>query len=140
MNVNEWVKRCHEIAVAHGWWDEEESIGQIIALMHAELSEALEQARDGRPGVYHPCNAGGICVEDVEDMRISCASRVYKAADPEAQCTAKSPKPEGIYVELVDCVIRIFDYLGREGADVEAILAEKCAYNETRPYRHGKKF
>lgn len=43
-------------------------------------------------------------------------------------------------MEPVDCVIRIFDYLGEEGADVEAILAEKCAYNETRPYRHGKKF
>lgn len=43
-------------------------------------------------------------------------------------------------LELVDCVIRIFEYLGHEGADVEAIMAEKCAYNETRPYRHGKKF
>lgn len=29
---------------------------------------------------------------------------------------------------------------GDEGADVEAIMAEKCTYNETRPYRHGKKF
>ena len=43
-------------------------------------------------------------------------------------------------MELVDCVICIFDYLGKEDADAEAILAEKCAYNETRPYRHGKKF
>lgn len=142
MNVNEWVKRCHEIAVAHGWWDEEESIGQKIALMHAELSEALEQARDGRPGVYYPCNAGGLCTEDENRPgdHISCRSRVYNPDDPEGHCMARSKKPEGIYVELVDCVIRIFDYLGDEGADVEAILAEKCAYNETRPYRHGKKF
>mgnify|MGYP006993852983 CR=1 FL=1 len=28
MTINGWVKKCHEIAVAHSWWDEEESIGQ----------------------------------------------------------------------------------------------------------------
>ena len=36
MNLNEWVERCHEIAVAHGWQDEEKSLGKCIALMHAE--------------------------------------------------------------------------------------------------------
>lgn len=36
MTINEWAQKCHKIAVAHGWWDEEESIGQQIALMHAE--------------------------------------------------------------------------------------------------------
>lgn len=122
MNLNEWVKRCHEIAVAHGWWDEEKSVGEIIALMHSELSEALEEARDGRPGEYV------LAVENDE---------LYLEKDREKFA---GRKPEGVYVELVDCVIRIFDYLGHEGADVEAILAEKCAYNETRPYRHGKKF
>lgn len=131
MNLNEWVKRCHEIAVAHGWWDEEESIGQKIALMHAELSEALEQARDGRPGVWHECvKSGMMCC----DTNCDCWRDGACATD------SQRTKPEGIYVELVDCVIRIFDYLGDEGADVEAIIAEKCAYNETRPYRHGKKF
>ena len=32
-------------AVNHGWWEEERSIGEIIALIHSELSEALEYAR-----------------------------------------------------------------------------------------------
>ena len=36
MNLNKWVKRCHEIAVAHGWRDEEKSLGECIALMHSE--------------------------------------------------------------------------------------------------------
>lgn len=36
MNLNEWVKRCHEIAVAHGWWDEKKNLGECIALMHLE--------------------------------------------------------------------------------------------------------
>ena len=131
MTINDWVEKCHKIAREHGWWDEDESIGQKIALMHAELSEALEQARDGRPGVWYECAKSGLaCCEPNCD----CSRGGTCATDD------KKAKPEGIYVELVDCVIRIFDYLGHEGADVEAIMAEKCAYNETRPYRHGKKF
>ena len=42
-------------------------------------------------------------------------------------------------MELCDCIIRILDYLGKEGIDVEAVLEEKHAYNKTRPYRHGGK-
>ena len=122
MTINDWVKRCHEIAVAHGWWDEEKSLGECIALMHSELSEALEEARAGRPGEY-------VLTAENDEL--------YLEKDREKFA---GRQPEGIYVELVDCVIRIFDYLGHEGADVEAIMTEKCAYNETRPYRHGKKF
>lgn len=125
MTINDWVKKCHKIAREHGWWDEDESIGQKISLMHAELSEALEEARAGRPGVWRECVKSGL----------TCCSLNGACA-----VSDKKAKPEGVYVELVDCVIRIFDYLGHEGADVEAIMAEKCAYNETRPYRHGKKF
>ena len=122
MTINDWVQKCHEIAIEHGWWDEEKSLGECIALMHSELSEALEEARDGRPGEY-------VLTAENDEL--------YLEKDREKFA---GRKPEGVYVELVDCVIRIFDYLGHEGADVEAIMAEKCAYNETRPYRHGKKF
>ncbi len=48
-------------------------------------------------------------------------------------------KPEGEAVELVDCLIRIFDYFGYRGWDIEKIIESKQAYNETRPYRHGGK-
>lgn len=40
---------CHEIACSKGWWDESRSDGELIALMHSELSEALEAARHGDP-------------------------------------------------------------------------------------------
>lgn len=49
-------------------------------------------------------------------------------------------KPEGIAVELVDCVIRILDYLAHENVDVDSIMRLKMDYNKTRPYMHGKKF
>lgn len=48
-------------------------------------------------------------------------------------------KPEGKAVEMLDCVIRIFDYLAEVGVDIDGTIREKMRYNETRPYRHGGK-
>lgn len=42
-----FAKNVHENAVNHGWWDEERSFGELIALCHQELSEALEEYRKG---------------------------------------------------------------------------------------------
>ena len=47
MNINDLIREAHENAVAHGWWEEERSFAELIALMHSELSEALEEYRDG---------------------------------------------------------------------------------------------
>lgn len=38
-----------------------------------------------------------------------------------------------------DCIIRILDWAGKEGLDMDAIIREKMEYNRTRPYRHGGK-
>lgn len=38
---------AHGTAVTKGWWDEERELGTVIALMHSELSEALEYGRKG---------------------------------------------------------------------------------------------
>ena len=39
----------HETAKAKGWWDKERNDGEMLALMHSELSEALEALRHGNP-------------------------------------------------------------------------------------------
>ena len=38
-------REAHAIAKAHGWWDEGRTFGDLIALVHSELSEALEAYR-----------------------------------------------------------------------------------------------
>jgi hypothetical protein len=40
---------------------------------------------------------------------------------------------------MIDCIIRILDWCGKESVDVDALLAMKHEYNKTRPYRHGGK-
>lgn len=58
----------------------------------------------------------------------------------EDQCQYRGSKPEGVAVELADAVIRIADLCGYLGIDLDAVISEKMAYNETRPFKHGKRF
>ena len=42
-------KDVHENARDKGWWDTDRNDGELLALMHSELSEALEALRAGNP-------------------------------------------------------------------------------------------
>ena len=44
--VNDFIRECHSIARKKGWWKEERNDGELIALMHSELSEALYAMRN----------------------------------------------------------------------------------------------
>ena len=109
--LNDLAKEIHENAVSKGWWETERPFPEIIALCHSELSEALEEYRDGRP-----------------------VSAIYFQGDKTGH-----DKPEGVPVELADCIIRILDYCGHKGINIDEVIRLKVNYNKTRTYRHGGK-
>lgn len=111
--VTDLVKEAHETAIEHGWWDKESEFGTLIALCHSELSEALEEYRDGH--------------QPAEEHRNLSVSPLLPA------------ESTGIPYELADVVIRIFDMCERYGIDLERVIREKMDYNKQRPYKHGGK-
>jgi NTP pyrophosphatase (non-canonical NTP hydrolase) len=116
MSINKLAKQVHDIAKEKGWWESERSTPECIALMHSELSEALEAYRVYGDGVE--------------------ASHCYSLDPAEGIC---STKPEGVAVELADCIIRILDLCAQRGWDIEDAIKAKVKYNKTRSYRHGNK-
>jgi len=46
---NEVAAEVHATAVSKGWWEKDRNPGELIALMHSELSEALEALRHHDP-------------------------------------------------------------------------------------------
>jgi len=67
------IKKIHEEAVKKGFWVKKRSFAEQIALMHSELSEALEDDRAGKPPIYYegkkPCGV----VSELAD----CAIRIF---------------------------------------------------------------
>ncbi len=102
MNLNEYSAECHASSSKAGWWHDlktgeklQRNKGELIALIHSEISEALEGVRKN-------------CMDD------------------------KLPHRKMEEVEMADALIRIFDYAGAFGLDLEGAYQEKMAYNQQR--------
>lgn len=121
IGLNELTATNHDNAVNHGWWEENRSFGEVIALIHSELSEALEEYRDAKPDFYY-------LQKEADETIIKTSLEDYRGE-----------KPEGIAVELADAIIRILDYCGHKGIDIEQTIRIKHEYNKSREYKHGGK-
>lgn len=111
----------HKTAREHGFWDASTNIGEKLALIHSEVSEALEEYRKA-PLV--------VPMEDGQQI-----------GPPEHEFMfyfGKDNKPEGIAIELADAVIRILDLAEYLDIDLQFAMATKMAYNQTREHMHGK--
>ena len=92
-DMQAFAQEVHANAVAKGFWfDGGRPWGQTIALIHSELSEALEEHRAGRPRLWYSSD---------DRRHIEGLPNLHQ-------------KPEGWAIELADAAIRILDTLAHE--------------------------
>lgn len=125
-DLEAFAQEVHKNAVAHGWWDEERSEAEVRALIHSEWSEALEEAREGRPMLWHECMDAAAEPGKRPVICDYCTDCVCKKDQPAHDCAAYNPKPEGVAVELMDGVIRILDVMAKEDAEVPNELMRRA--------------
>jgi len=110
--LNSLAKECHDISVSKGFYDPPPTFEQRLVLIHSEVSEALEEHRDGRAPTDE---------------------RYTKSRGGEGPS-----KPEGIPSEFADIIIRVLDASAYYGIDIGRAVREKLEYNKTRPHKHGR--
>jgi len=64
------------------------------------------------------------------------AMEAYRIGNPQSDVI---PGFSRLEEELADVIIRVLDFAGGTGLDLEGAIESKVSYNETRPYRHGGK-
>lgn len=107
-----------------GWYDDGRSVGDEIALLHSECSEALEEFRAGHMKTrfeYHTSNGATFYMDSPEDEH------------------GNPGKPVGFPSELADILIRLLDDADRHKVDLVQEFRLKMRYNWTRAHRHGGK-
>lgn len=144
MTLQDLALDIHVNAQEKGFWDHDRNMGEMLMLMTSELAEALEEHRDGKPNVYFQCTN-----KDCQYHKVNLAWNesldrnhvtYYGDRGPDGPICSGTMKPEGVAVELADCLIRILDTMGSLGVDVDKIVKLKMDYNATRAHKHGKAY
>lgn len=115
-SLAQMADEVYEWAESKGWEpDPDRRFGEEMALVHSEVSEALEAFR-----------------------LVGCAAFYYDAAGLRTPGDAPLGfKPEGVPSEFADVLIRLVHYAKTHGIDLEAEYERKMIYNRTRAWKHG---
>lgn len=68
------------------------------------------------------------------------ATEALRQMEWETNLSEHVPTMTAFEEEIADVVIRVMDLCGWLGIDIERCVADKMAFNRTRPYKHNKTF
>lgn len=123
--INRLAKEIHSNNVSKGFYLDDKNIGEMLALIHSEVSEALEADRKD--------NYAEMDETLWEDMNRDLDEDYFKHAFKE-YCK------DTFEDELADIVIRVLDLAHYRGIDLEKHIKAKMRFNSLREYKHGKKY
>lgn len=129
--LNELSKQVHENAKSKGFFDSEKNIGEMLCLIHSEVSEALEADRKN-----HYTELPNIQLKGMADKNFGHTYHyddIFKLGFEE---DVKNTFED----ELADVVIRVLDLCAFKGIDIESHIKAKMRYNAMREHKHGKKY
>lgn len=123
ININTLATEIHARNKAKGFYEEPKNIGEMLCLIHSEVSEALEADRHNVR-----CDNADIqeAMAEPDDERFK---NIYNKL-------AKGTFEE----EMADIIIRVMDLSAFRGIDLSTHIKAKMRYNELRPYKHGKNY
>jgi NTP pyrophosphatase (non-canonical NTP hydrolase) len=123
--INELAQEIHKNARKKGFFEKEKNIGEMLALIHSEVSEALEADRKDRYANLSDSQLN-VLLGWVQDIDFS---------------EDYSDKVEGCFEEeMADIVIRVLDMCAFKGIDIERHIRAKMRYNSMREKYHGKRY
>jgi len=120
--INELAKEIYENAKSKGFHEGEKNIGEMLCLIHSEVSEALEADRKHQRTLSNIGAVNGWISDD--EFKRSFQDNVKDTFDD----------------ELADIMIRVMDLAHHKGIDLEAHIKAKMRYNSLRQHKHGKKY
>jgi NTP pyrophosphatase (non-canonical NTP hydrolase) len=136
LNLTDWAEEIYEANAAKGFWPKnpnDRNIGEALALVHSEVSEALEAHRSKK-------HFKGLGTE-AEAAHMAKLKNFLTLGDAHAfeQYFLEYQK-DTFEDELADVIIRILDLAGGLDIDIQSLVETKLAYNRMRSHKHGKQY
>jgi len=126
--INKLSKEIHENAVSKGFYEGEKNIGEMLALIHSEVSEALEADRKNRYAN----------TERIDKLKAD--GFTWKDSQISYDHAFRSGVKDTFEDELVDIIIRVMDLAAYKGVNLEKHIELKMKFNSFREHKHGKKY